>query len=673
MAARTRRARLLAIGLVTVGCVAASWMLSRTRFLQVVELKTVDYRFRLLGRQDRADPNIVLADIDDHSIKLLEPAFGRWPWPREVHAYFLDFMRRAGARLVVYDVLFTERDLVNPESDARFVEATGSAGMVVHAIGLGDQELDQVAASGDPRLLEAVSVPADSSPFIEFVAADPPFPELAASAKALGHVANALDSDGPFRHYLLLAKHRGRALPSLALAAAITLQQVPLRDLRIGERTVSAGTLAAPLNQDWRLPIWFNGGPGTYRSYSYGQIVYSQLQIEEGEAPGLDPSEFRDRIVLVGVSGTGLHDMFTTPYSGTASDAAVEGGLQLGRMPGVEVHANVLDNLLHHRYLRELSPGWSWLIGAGITAGVVLAVFFWNLLPAVAGSLLLLAGYLWFSHLMFSAQLRVPVAPAVLCWSMALGLALAYQYWVEGAEKRKVKAIFSRYVSKDVYEQLLHNPEAARLGGNRMMVTVLFSDLRGFTSMSEHRAPEDIVALLNEYFSAMVEIVFAHRGTVDKFVGDMIMALFNAPLPDPDHADHAVQCALAMQKRLAELNQGWKERGMPQLACGVGINSGEMIAGNVGAETIRSYTVIGDNVNLGSRLESLCKQYQVSIIISEFTRRMLKGNYELVELDDVVVKGRSAPVKIFEVRGRPESGVGKQESGGSHSGRSAVS
>lgn len=646
--------------LLTLGCVLMSWLLSRTRFLQVVELKTVDYRFRLLGRQNGASPDIVLADIDDHSIKLLEPAFGRWPWPREVHAYFLDFMRTARARLVVYDVLFTERDRLNPDSDSRFVEATRAAGMVVHAIALGDQELEQVAGETEPGLLESAST-ASRPGFIDFVAADFPFPELAASARMLGHVANALDSDGPFRHYLLLANHRQRAIPSLALAAALAAEKIPLQDLRIGERTVSAGRISAPLNRDWRLPIWFNGGPGTYRSYPYGQVVYSQLQIEEGETPGLDPSEFRDKIVLVGVSGTGLHDLFTTPYSGTASDEAVEGGLQLGKMPGVEVHANVLDNLLHSRYLQELSSGWSWVIGLGITAAVVLGVFSWSLLPAVTGSLLLLGGYLWFAHLMFAAHLRVPVAPAILCWTTALGLSLAYQYWVEGAEKRKVKAIFSRYVSKDVYDQLLNDPEAARLGGNRMVVTVLFSDLRGFTSMSEHRAPEDIVALLNEYFSAMVEIVFAHRGTVDKFVGDMIMALFNAPLPDPDHADHAVQCALAMQKRLAELNEGWKERGMPQLACGVGINSGEMIAGNVGAETIRSYTVIGDNVNLGARLESLCKQYQVSIIISEFTRRLLKGNYELAELDDVVVKGRSAPVKIFEVRGYATASRGEAQ------------
>lgn len=634
----------------TLVCVSVSWIFSRTRFFQVVELKTVDYRFRLQGVQGRASADIVLADIDDHTIKLLEPAFGRWPWPRDVHGYFLDFMTAAGARLIIYDVFFTERDLVNPEADATFVEATRRNSRVIHAVVLGDQEHEAVSGGTDAALLESASVPGNPG-FIEFIQADFPFSELSGAAVSLGHVANALDSDGPFRHYLLMAGHRGRSLPSLALTAALAIRDVALKDLRIGDRRVVAGDLSIPLNENWRLPIWFNGGPGTYRSYSYGQIVYSQLQIEEGETPGIDPAEFRDRVVFVGVSAIGLHDMFTTPYSGTATEAADTGGVRLGKMPGVEVHANVLDNLLHDRYLRGLSAEWSWLIGLSITAVVILLVFHLGLVAALAGSLTLLAGYLWYAHAMFSNQLRVPVAPAILCWSLALGLGLAYQYWVEGAEKRKVKAIFSRYVSRDVYQQLLEDPDAARLGGNRMEVTVLFSDLRGFTSMSENRAPEDIVALLNEYFSAMVELVFAHRGTLDKFVGDMIMALFNAPLADPDHADHAVQCALAMQKRLVELNLGWRERGMPELACGIGINSGDMIAGNVGAETIRSYTVIGDNVNLGARLESLCKQYHAGIIISEFTRRRLQGQYELVELDDVVVKGKTAPVKIFEVRG----------------------
>jgi adenylate cyclase len=210
--------------------------------------------------------------------------------------------------------------------------------------------------------------------------------------------------------------------------------------------------------------------------------------------------------------------------------------------------------------------------------------------------------------------------------------------------------LFGRYVSRDVYAQLMANPDLAELGGQRREMSVLFSDIRGFTSVTERGDPEALVAQLNEYFSRMVAIVFRHHGTVDKFVGDMVMALFGAPLDDADHADHAVAAAVDMVKELGELNRAWAARGMAQLDIGVGINSGDMIAGNIGSSAIMSYTVIGDNVNLGSRLESLNKEYKTRIIISDATRARLTASYDLRPLGDVVVKGKSKAVAIFEVK-----------------------
>jgi adenylate cyclase len=194
------------------------------------------------------------------------------------------------------------------------------------------------------------------------------------------------------------------------------------------------------------------------------------------------------------------------------------------------------------------------------------------------------------------------------------------------------------------------NPDLAELGGKRREMTVLFSDIRGFTSVTERGDPEALVAQLNEYFSRMVAIVFRHHGTVDKFVGDMVMALFGAPLDDTGHADHAVAAAVDMVRELGELNREWLARGLPQLDIGVGVNSGDMIAGNIGSSSIMSYTVIGDNVNLGSRLESLNKEYKTRIIISDATRTRLVTAYELRPLGDVVVKGKSKAVAIFEVK-----------------------
>ena len=226
---------------------------------------------------------------------------------------------------------------------------------------------------------------------------------------------------------------------------------------------------------------------------------------------------------------------------------------------------------------------------------------------------------------------------------------MTYQWVAEGREKQRVKKIFQRYVSRDVCDQLMDNPALASLGGQRRDMSVLFSDIRGFTSVSERGEPEEIVAQLNEYFSRMVPVVFAHRGTVDKFVGDMIMALFGAPLVDPQHAEHAVQTAVAMVEELHRMNAEWTEAGRPTLDIGIGINSGDMVAGNIGSETIMSYTVIGDNVNLGSRLESLNKQFGSRIIISAATRQRLQGRYDIRPLGGVTVKGKTQSVDIFEV------------------------
>ena len=241
------------------------------------------------------------------------------------------------------------------------------------------------------------------------------------------------------------------------------------------------------------------------------------------------------------------------------------------------------------------------------------------------------------------------MAQPLLTMGLALFAGTAYQYFVEGREKRVVKKLFGRYVSPDVYHQLLENPELAELGGRRREMTVLFSDIRGFTSMTEKGNAEELVAQLNEYFSTMVEVVFRHHGTVDKFVGDMVMALFGAPVDDGDHAEHALAAAVEMVSKLGELNNKWLAERRVQLDIGIGINSGDMIAGNIGSERIMSYTVIGDNVNLGSRLESLNKEFRSRIIISDATRTRLRTAPTMRPLGEVTVKGKSLAVSIFEV------------------------
>jgi adenylate cyclase len=301
-------------------------------------------------------------------------------------------------------------------------------------------------------------------------------------------------------------------------------------------------------------------------------------------------------------------------------------------MPGIQVHAAVADDFLSNRFMR---PESRIVRVALLLTGAVSVGMMATLLPAwwaTAIWALLMGVFTYVATRLFAAGHWLNLAQPVLATSIALFGGVGYQYFVEGREKRKMKRLFGQYVSRDVYEQLVANPELARLGGARREMTVLFSDIRGFTTLSERGEPNAIVGTLNEYFTCMVDVVFAHRGTLDKFVGDMVMALFGAPLDDPDHAQHAVDAA------------------PPRLDIGIGVSTGPMIAGNIGSEAIMSYTVIGDAVNLGARLESLNKEYGTRIIISETTREALPGGYLLRPLGEVVVKGKTRPVAIFEVK-----------------------
>jgi adenylate cyclase len=331
-------------------------------------------------------------------------------------------------------------------------------------------------------------------------------------------------------------------------------------------------------------------------------------------------------------------------------------------MPGIQVHAAVADDILSNRFLASSGHGVrvASVVAAGLLVGLVA-----TLLPAwwaTGGALVFIAAFGWISTRLFASGYWLNLSQPVLASSAALFGGVAYQYFVEGREKRRMKRLFGQYVSKDVYEELVANPGLARLGGHRRDMTVLFSDIRGFTTLSETGKPEDIVQTLNEYFTRMVDLVFLHKGTLDKFVGDMVMALFGAPLSDPQHADHAVETALDMVAELGKLNQKWKADGRPELDIGIGINTGPMIAGNIGSDAIMSYTVIGDAVNLGSRLESLNKQYGTRIIISDDTRQQLTGHYLFRPLGDVVVKGKTKAVAIFEVVGRADEAAASNRS-----------
>ena len=656
-----------------VGCTAAVIVLAVdllfTRFtgglhpLEAVELRTYDWRLSHTARPETARQDIALVEIDEYSLRNLQPYAGRWPWPRTVHAMLIDYLARAPAKVIAYDVNFAEADtrrgfdfgsdtLSGAESDRALADSIKAAGNVLL---LADATFDGEANDAPP--VPDLGYRLDSSEVAERRAIFLPFPALATEAAGFGHNLFVLDPDGPIRHSVPFVRSGARAMPLLGAAAAmrvagISPATVTLEDgdFRFGDRRLPTSLRRVRSSEGlttYRWSLIDFRGPAlgddlkrrTYPTYSFFDLVSSEDQLLAKVAPRIDPALFRDKIVFVGTTASGLFDAFETPFGH-------------GRMPGIQIHAAVADDILSNRFIR---PASEWVRATSVVAGALVVGVAAALLPAwwaTLAAFAVMALMAWWATFLFTNGVWFNLTQPVLASWFALLGGVGYQYFFEDREKRRVKQLFGRYVSKDVYAVLMANPGLARLGGQRREMSVLFSDIRGFTTLTERGQPDEIVGMLNEYFSSMVNLVFTHGGTLDKFVGDMVMALFGAPLDDPDHADHAVQTALAMIAELGRLNARWKEEGkFSGLDIGIGINTGPMIAGNIGSEAIMSYTVIGDAVNLGSRLESLNKEFGTRIIISDATRQRLKGEYQFRPLGDVVVKGKTHPVAIFEVVG----------------------
>jgi adenylate cyclase len=641
MSKRARRGWLgkLGIGLV-IGAAAAALAiaLARTPFVEGIELMTYDWRMRLTAQPEAPSSDIVLVSIDDDSVRRMAPLVGRWPWPRFIHGFLIDYLSRAPAKAVAYDVLFTEPDLrafsdgeretSGQESDEELVASVRKAGNVVVAGDVAAEKLiDETRAlpsSGSRHLRTYAEIDGCIAPRDVFV---PPFATLDEAAHSVGHTLMLRDDDGPLRRHHPFAKVGDQIIPSLAMATAMLVTGGSVRG--------AAGTTCPPLVA-YRGPTVGERNRLTFNEHSFYTLFVSEQQILQGVTPEIDPAIFKDKIVVVSATASGTYEVQATPFG-----QGISGG---------EVHANIIDSLLTNRTIEPTAvttAAGTTLFVAALVGGVGAAISVW---PLAAVSTALVGALAWIAVRAFAGGTWLPLVMPGLAVGLAFVGQLAWQYFVEGREKRQVKRLFSRYVPRDVYEQLLADPDRAALGGKRRTMTVLFSDVRGFTAMSEKATPEEVVSQLNEYFSRMVDVLFAHRGTLDKFVGDMVMGLFGAPLDDPDHAEHAVQAALAMTRALDELNQQWSAAGRPVLDIGIGISTGDMVAGNIGSSAIMSYTVIGDTVNLGARLESLNKEYGTRVIISEATRSALKGRYDIRPLGEVTVKGKSRPVAIYEVK-----------------------
>ncbi|MBD3670827.1 MAG: adenylate/guanylate cyclase domain-containing protein [Gammaproteobacteria bacterium] len=620
--------------------VVLAYALNKTVVFERLEYWTFDSRTQLLRQDSDISDDIAIILIDEASLKTMEPVYGRFPWPRSAYAELIEFLALASPKAVIFDILFPERqDVSEPglygRDDRQFISSTRQNQFVIHSAQLFHDET-----------LELISAPMDGKLPLEFVGRFGfkneseqkddenntyvlPMEALWQSAAGIGVVNIPPDIDGVYRQIHLFHEYEQYLFPSLSVS--------PLVHLKPEARS-----------QEWKNELLENYGRskflinmyGEYHPYSIAGIFASLSSLREGDVEGMliNPAELEDKYVFIGASAVGLDDIKATSIDPIA--------------PGVTIHASVLSNLLDDDLLKTIPLSITMLIGTLLGLGSLLLIMYgsrWYLvytIPAVATSL-----YVVFAYYLFSQNIVINIIQPVTLALVAMLLGASYKAITEGKDRRRVKAMFSQYVSKAVLDELLDKYEDHISAGDgaRQKVTILFSDIREFTNLSEKLSPEQVVDLLNIYLTEMSNIIMCDGGTIDKYIGDAIMAFWGAPIIIDDHADRSVVASIEMMEALDRVNAKLQERGYGALKIGIGLHTGYAVLGNIGSDIKLDYTVIGDAVNLASRVEGLTKQYGFPLLVTEDTLESLKSTYPFAIVDAVQVKGKEIPIKLYAI------------------------
>jgi adenylate cyclase len=657
-------------------------------FLQNIEQRSLDLRFGMRGQRAH-DDRVVIVGIDEKTLQKI----GSFPFPRDSYALLINRLSAGGASVIALDATFPtpetnsaqqvlqqlQHDVGSSASpvvlkkmkelesasdrDAKFALALKNSGNVVLGHVFLDSEsgtqadsklakeyFDIVWAKVFPQVLKVKSRNGrdfdlgkawiDNGGTV-YGNVEANISKLAEAADSYGFINIKPDPDGTLRHALLIVRYKDQDFfPSLALQVVREYEKIPDQEIAAfiapdGLERIQFGRHLLRPWHDGTAVINYTGPYGTYEHYSMWDVM-------SGEVP---PETFQGKMVLVGATALGIGDIRNTPFEGPV-------------YMGVEVHANIIDNLLHSD-----KKGRTFLIrgfdeemidlGFILVFGLFFGYLFSRITPLYSTITMLgaLALFAWFVYFMFADRGRwlsfvIPASTLAANYAAITSFRMIF----EEREKRKIRKTFSQYLSPDVIGLIEKDPQKyIRPGGEMKELSVMFSDIRGFTTISEGLKPDELVSLLNEYLGEMTEIIFATQGTLDKYIGDAIMAFWGSPYPQEDHAIRGCSCALQMVRSLEKLNSKWKAEGRPPISIGVGLNTGLLNVGNMGSAKRLAWTVMGDNVNLASRLEGINKEYHTQIVISEATYRQVAQRFVCRELDKIRVKGKHHPVEIYEL------------------------
>ncbi len=586
-------------------CIVSAIAFTFSRFGRYIELKLFDLRVNFRNLKINDSP-VRLIYITDKCIEVM----GRWPWRRRNHAYFLDLLKNQKISSIVFDILFIERDKHFPEDDLLFTKAVKNSGNIFlpEYFILYKNKRNKIYTAKE-RVI--------------------PFSPLKESVSGTGFVNANPDIDGVTRRFPLFIQYKKRLYFSLPLVIAAKYLNVNLDDIVIKKNSILLkgslkGDILIPINKKGEILINYYG-KSFFPKYSFLRIITAK-----------EFGFLRNTILFIGLAATGTVDLRATPISTVT--------------PMVNVLATVTDNIINNRFLYLASNKLTitLLVFIGICVSAVLLffspkksflyVFFIIVTFIIVGFYLFVKGGIVLNF----------TAPLSSIFFNYIGLSV-YQYIKEEREKTRIKNLFKRYVASQVVDEILKNKDKVQLGGSRKEVTVLFADIRGFTSLSEQISPEKVVLLLNEFFSFFTDIVLKYNGTLDKFIGDAVMAVYGAPLTQQHHLLNAISTALEVKEKFHIFKEKLKMQGLPSVGIGIGINSGEVIVGNIGSYLRVDYTVIGDDVNLASRLQEIAQDDKIVIPEKVYNKisPLVKSEY----LGRVDIKGKKEPISIYSIEG----------------------
>jgi adenylate cyclase len=616
---------------ITVVIVCLSILLARLLatfpLFEALHLKTVNSFFHERGPAQPADTSIVIVAIDEQTLSSLPV---KWPYPGSYYARLVRNLTAAGARAIIFDIEFLETNAERPEEDFDFAEAIHESG----------------------RTLLAGKMVYDMNKHgVQHCYILKPNPWLAEVAYSWGMVNSVEDSDGFLRRYFLFQEYDGRFYYPLAIEALKFLEKptIPEEANTSGSEFI-IGKYRIPKVDANTMMINFAGPAGkTFRTYSFANVLDdSSFDLRDNEDTNVFESylkwgTFRDKIVFVGATAEELWDTKLTPFFVYQGEKA--------KMPGVETHANALSTIRNEKFLRPVDAFVEFVLLVVLVILTALFTFSLKPLQALLAVVVIFTGlrfgaYSLFLHRGLIMNLTIPFLGVAFCYVGGL----VYSTITEQKEKYRIRKIFQHYVSPSIVDKMLDSGQLPEFGGERRDLTVLFSDIRRFSHFSEQHEPEFVVSRLSDYFTEMVDIIFKHEGTLDKFVGDEIMAIFGAPLYYENHAERACHAALEMSERLRLMQQRWAAANQEVFEIGIGINTGKAVVGNLGSEQLFDYTVIGNEINLGARIESANKVYQTTILLSENTFLQVQDKAKAREIDHIRAVGLQNPVRIYELR-----------------------